>query len=645
MEAIARRAVGSRPRTMAPPAKRPAAAADPADKRRRLDGGPTASTSATPVRLPRVPRGDTKQRHSSRRRAVLPEISFDAGGPPTSDLTSPAHPQTVAAIVRELRERAHENGVHPTTVQSLAAPFADAGFAETTENLLDEGLASTLRVLRQIAGPEVGSGPRARDRGETQRVSHVLERDPPRNGRSAPAPAPALGRALTAPPGVGVRLRVAPSRRCREEACDKSDVGGGRCTSHGGGKRCAEPACDSGARKGGRCISHGGGARCVEPDCGKMAADARSSKCVSHGGGRRCGAEDCDRPRRKGSMCGVHAGINVKPLCVERSCRRKAIGEDGRCKTHGGKRVCREDGCANAAVSAKKGVCAKHAPRRRCAERGCVAPASTRGLCGEHGGARAKRRCEERDCDGAVVSGTKCVRHGGGGRCGAPGCDKRDAGGRRCVSHGGGKRCQSPGCPRGAVGGTHCVAHGGGKRCSVAGCSRVGKNGALCRAHGGGKPCGREGCDKFDAGSGFCRAHGGGKRCSVDGCDTPAKLRGLCQRHGGGSMCVVEGCERGAKVRNLCGEHGGSKKCTVPGCGKLDRGRGFCQKHGELVGVGAPTCAAPFCEKKAVSKTKRLCAEHGGGRRCVAPGCQKIARTELATCLMHAEAAPSETRA
>jgi hypothetical protein len=320
----------------------------------------------------------------------------------------------VAAIVRELRERAHDNGVHPTTVQSLAAPFADARFAETTENQLDEGLASTLRVLRQIAGPEVGSGARAQNRGDTQRVSNVLEGDPSRNGSSAPAPAPALGAALTAPPGVAVRLRVAPSRRCREAACNKSDVGGGRCTSHGGGKRCAEPACDSGARKGGRCISHGGGARCVEPSCGKTAADARSSKCVSHGGGRRCVSEDCDRPRRKGSMCGVHAGINVKPLCTERSCRRKAIGEDGRCKTHGGKRLCRTDGCANAAVSAKKGVCAKHAPRRRCAENDCAAPASTRGLCAEHGGARLKRRCEERDCDGAVVSGTKCVRHGGG---------------------------------------------------------------------------------------------------------------------------------------------------------------------------------------------------------------------------------------
>jgi len=42
--------------TMAPSGKRPAAATDPADKRRRLDDGLTPSTSATPVRFPRVPR-------------------------------------------------------------------------------------------------------------------------------------------------------------------------------------------------------------------------------------------------------------------------------------------------------------------------------------------------------------------------------------------------------------------------------------------------------------------------------------------------------------------------------------------------------------------------------------------------------------
>ena len=173
-------------------------------------------------------------------------------------------------------------------------------------------------------------------------------------------------------------------------------------------------------------------------------------------------------------------------------------------------------------------------------------------------------------------------------------------------------------------------------------CGRVlarGQARRACRAHGGGKPCGREGCDKFDAGSGFCRAHGGGRRCDVDGCDTPSKLRGLCQKHGGGSMCSVEGCTRGAKVRNLCGEHGGSKRCTVPNCGKLDRGRGFCQKHGDLFGLGAPQCAAPLCDRKAVSKTKQLCAQHGGGRRCVASGCQKIAKTQFATCLQHADAA------
>jgi hypothetical protein len=322
----------------------------------------------------------------------------------------------VAAVVLDLGERARANGVHPTTVQSLAAPFADAGFAAMTEHELDEGLASTLRVLRQIAGPEAGSEASPHDQGPTTRDGTINDPHVTRGEGAAPAPTLALGRALASPPGVGVQLRVVPPRRCREAACDKSDVGGGRCTSHGGGKRCVEPTCDSGARKGGRCIAHGGGVRCVEPACGKTAADARSAKCLTHGGGKRCDAPDCDRPRRVGSKCGAHAGVNVKPLCVERACRHKAISEDGRCKAHGGRRRCTEEGCANAAVSAKRGVCAKHAPRRACSASGCGAPALARGACGEHGGARArKRQCAERDCDRGVVSGDRCVRHGGGG--------------------------------------------------------------------------------------------------------------------------------------------------------------------------------------------------------------------------------------
>ena len=338
----------------------------------------------------------------------------------------------MATIVNDLRERARENRVHPTTVQSLSAPFADAEFAEMTEHQLDEALASTLRVLRQIAGPEVASGALPRHRTIAHRdgndFSHNAIRLRPEG--AAPAPAPALGRALATPRGAGAQSRVVPSRKCREAACNKSDVGGGRCTSHGGGKRCAEPECDSGARKGGRCITHGGGTRCVEPDCGKTAADPRSSRCLKHGGGRLCDVPDCDRPRRVRSKCGVHAGVNTKPLCVEHRCRRKAIGEDGRCKAHGGKRRCKEDQCSNVAVSAKQGVCAKHARRRACVEHGCDSAALLRGVCSEHGGVRKRKRlCEEHDCEGVVVSGARCVRHGGGGSCGEPGCTKRNAGG------------------------------------------------------------------------------------------------------------------------------------------------------------------------------------------------------------------------
>ena len=350
----------------------------------------------------------------------------------------------MAAIVLDLGERARANGVHPTTVQSLAAPFADAGFAAMTEHELHEGLASTLRVLRQIAGPEAGSEASPHDQGPTTRDGNINDPNVARAPPAAPAPALALGRALASPPGVGVQLRVAPQRRCREAACDKSDVGGGRCTSHGGGKRCVEPECDSGARKGGRCIAHGGGVRCVEPACGKTAADARSAKCLTHGGGKRCDAPDCDRPRRVGSKCGAHAGVNVKPLCVERACRHKAIGEDGRCKAHGGRRRCKEEGCDNAAVSAKRGVCAKHAPRRACSESGCGASALARGACGEHGGARKrKRQCAERDCDRGVVSGERCVRHGGGGaapRRAAPSATPAAGGAWRMVAGNGASR-------------------------------------------------------------------------------------------------------------------------------------------------------------------------------------------------------------
>ena len=304
--------------------------------------------------------------------------------------------------------------MHVTTVASLEAPFSGERFATLHEHDLDQGLRSTLGLLRQLAGGDGASGSAAGER-----------RDMPFGGlrNTAPAPAPAPV-ALTAPPTRGVRLSVA-QRRCSDDGCGKTDVGGGKCTSHGGGKRCAEPACDSGARKGGKCISHGGGARCGEAECDKGAADAESAKCVSHGGGRRCDETECNRPRRKGKKCGVHSGINVKQLCNEGTCTKKAIGEDGNCKAHGGRRRCAVAQCPNVATSAKRGTCAKHAPLKTCdyvgdsdGEASCDRPATARGKCDAHGGGRARKICVEQGCETRVVSGEKCTAHGGGGGCG-----------------------------------------------------------------------------------------------------------------------------------------------------------------------------------------------------------------------------------
>ena len=45
--------------------------------------------------------------------------------------------------------------------------------------------------------------------------------------------------------------RGAVVRKCQEETCQKLDVGGGKCTAHGGGKRCQADGCPAGDRGGG----------------------------------------------------------------------------------------------------------------------------------------------------------------------------------------------------------------------------------------------------------------------------------------------------------------------------------------------------------------------------------------------------------
>ena len=77
-------------------------------------------------------------------------------------------------------------------------------------------------------------------------------------------------------------------------------------------------------------------------------------------------------------------------------------------------------------------------------------------------------------------------------------------------------------------------------------------------------------------------------------------------------------------------EHGGGKRCVEPGCekgavGKTDK----CKAHG-----GGKRCVEPGCKKSAVGKTDK-CKAHGGGKRCVEPGCKKSARDKTDKCVEH----------
>ena len=79
-----------------------------------------------------------------------------------------------------------------------------------------------------------------------------------------------------------------------------------------------------------------------------------------------------------------------------------------------------------------------------------------------------------------------------------------------------------------------------------------------------------------------------------------------------------------------CIEHGGGKRCVEPGCtksavGKTDK----CVEHG-----GGKRCVEPGCTKSAIGKTDK-CVEHGGGKRCVEPGCTNGAQGKTDKCKAH----------
>uniref|UniRef100_A0A6N2KN58 WRKY19-like zinc finger domain-containing protein n=1 Tax=Salix viminalis TaxID=40686 RepID=A0A6N2KN58_SALVM len=218
------------------------------------------------------------------------------------------------------------------------------------------------------------------------------------------------------------------------------------------------------------------------------------------------------------------------------------------------------------------------------------------------------------------------------------------------------KKCKFLGCSKGARGASGlCIGHGGGQRCQKPGCDKGAESRtAYCKVHGGGRRCQHLGCTKSAEGkTDFCIAHGGGRRCGFPGgCTKAARGKsGLCIRHGGGKRCKVGGCTRSAEGRLGCvflmgvdavvNTKGASK---VPGTAKLMVGgndaylqdapkelRGARRYARDTVGGSAACLMVP----KSVHGGTNFCVAHGGGKRCVVPGCTKSARGRTDCCVRH----------
>jgi hypothetical protein len=84
---------------------------------------------------------------------------------------------------------------------------------------------------------------------------------------------------------------------------------------------------------------------------------------------------------------------------------------------------------------------------------------------------------------------------------------------------------------------------------------------------------------------------------------------------------------------SLNSSHGGGRRCSAENCNKLAVPCGkfskFCVRHG-----GGRRCATYGCHKSAQSGTSH-CVRCGGGRRCQFLGCTKVARGKTDYCMAH----------
>ncbi|RLN07617.1 uncharacterized protein C2845_PM11G03380 [Panicum miliaceum] len=128
---------------------------------------------------------------------------------------------------------------------------------------------------------------------------------------------------------------------------------------------------------------------------------------------------------------------------------------------------------------------------------------------------------------------------------------------------------------------------------------------------------------------------GAGRLCKQESCSKQAQENSIyCKLHSGVSKgCMVQGCARGAHGGTpLCIGHGGGKRCIIPGCPNAACGQGHsdrCVRHG-----GGKRCKFEGCAKGAQGNTD-YCIRHGGGRRCKFEGCTKSAQGRTDFCIKH----------
>lgn len=156
------------------------------------------------------------------------------------------------------------------------------------------------------------------------------------------------------------------------------------------------------------------------------------------------------------------------------------------------------------------------------------------------------------------------------------------------------------------------------------------------------KTCIQDECKKLPREmSDKCIEHGGG-RCIEPGCKTLTRIARYmsdkCTKHGGG-LCIEPGCKNGGIMRsNWCKKHGGGKRCIEEGCERLadwtpEKMGDKCWIH-KIPRCIEPGCIEGFSVPAEVNMKGEMCFYHKQPR-CIESGCNKVARHDTTKCVGH----------